>query len=181
MYIPIIIYYMYDIWPKSDGFSVRVFLWSCSGTLSFLWCLIFSSRLCRASTPSSAAARDSGPLLKEAFRDAAKSIDVRRVPKGVRRGENRTSVDADGVSGWLITGTSMVMAVEIVGAEEVVVLLCSELCCDKYLLIMYQQTTMSGKRRHEQRINMIVNKVNSIVYYVRSQLLLMSEVGRISI
>ena len=97
----------------------------------------------------------------------------RRVPKGVRQGENRTSVDADGVSGWLVTGTSMVMAVEIVGAEEVVVLLCSELCCDKYLLIMYQQTTMSGKRRHEQRINMIVN--------VRSQLLLMSEVCRISI
>ena len=164
--IPDILCYMYDIWPKSDGFSVRVFLWSCSGTISFLWFLIFSRRLCKARTPSNAAARDSGPLLNEAFRDVAKSIDVRRVPKGVRRGENRTSDDASGgVSGWITTtGTSMVMAVETVGAEEVMVLLCSELCWAKYLLMIYQVTTMSGKRRHEQRINMIVNKVNSIVY-----------------
>ena len=84
--------------------------------------LMILMRWCRARTPSSAAARDSGPLLREAFRDEAKSIGFRSVPKGVSRGENGRSVDG-GVSGWTTLGTSMVMAVETLGTEMVLFLM----------------------------------------------------------
>ena len=86
-------------------------------------------------------------MLKEAFRDAAKSNDVRRVPKGVCRGENRTSVDSGGVVSecMITTGISMVIAVETVAAEEVIVLLYSELCCARYLLPSYHNECKEKK------------------------------------